>query len=139
MELKKKYSSGEVTVVWKPSLCFHSKNCFKGLPEVFNPDQRPWIQVDKANAQQIMDQVEQCPSGALSYFRNNAKIEKDMDEEVRVQVMPNGSLMVHSSVNVEHADGNTEKRTRKSAFCRCGGSSKKPFCDGTHTKIGFEG
>jgi len=60
------YPNGEITVVWKPELCIHSGICFKGLAGVFDPRRRPWIDMSKAETQQIIDQVKKCPSGALS-------------------------------------------------------------------------
>jgi len=67
----KKYDNGEITVIWKPDLCAHSANCVKGLPQVFNLAQKPWINVHAANAKAIIDQVDKCPSGALSYVLND--------------------------------------------------------------------
>ena len=61
------YSNGEITVIWKPGICIHSAICFKGLPQVFNPRQKPWIGMSQADTQQIIDQVKKCPSGALSF------------------------------------------------------------------------
>lgn len=66
----KKYTNGEVTVVWKPGLCQHSKICWTGLIEVFDPRIKPWINMNGADTERIIAQVEKCPSGALSYFRN---------------------------------------------------------------------
>ena len=60
------YSNGEITVIWKPDVCKHSRKCFTGLPQVFDPKRRPWIELSKAETQQIIDQVKKCPSGALS-------------------------------------------------------------------------
>lgn len=74
--ITKKYSNGEVTIVWQPDLCIIAKNCFTGLPEVFNPGKRPWINPYGASTQKIIDQVNQCPSGALSYFMNEKKVEE---------------------------------------------------------------
>ncbi|MEP6845898.1 MAG: (4Fe-4S)-binding protein [Panacibacter sp.] len=65
-----KYSNGEVTVVWKPDTCIHSAICFRGLPEVFDPKKRPWINIDGASTERIVEQVRKCPSGALSFFMN---------------------------------------------------------------------
>jgi uncharacterized Fe-S cluster protein YjdI len=64
------YSNGEITVVWRPGVCIHSEKCVRGLGEVFNIHTRPWINIAGSSTGRIMDQVEQCPSGALSYFRN---------------------------------------------------------------------
>jgi uncharacterized Fe-S cluster protein YjdI len=69
-DITKKYSNGEVTIVWKPALCQHSGICVRGLGEVFHPQSNPWITPEKAGTEQIIDQVKKCPSGALSYFMN---------------------------------------------------------------------
>jgi uncharacterized Fe-S cluster protein YjdI len=66
-----KYTNGEMTVVWKPNVCIHSANCWKGLIGVFNPGEKPWIKMDGASTGRIIEQVKKCPSGALSYYMNN--------------------------------------------------------------------
>lgn len=68
--ITKKYTNGEVTIVWQPALCVHSAKCFLGLPSVFDPTKRPWINPQGADTQRMIDQVKECPSGALSYFLN---------------------------------------------------------------------
>jgi len=62
----KEYTNGEVTVVWQAEKCIHSTNCWKGLPRVFNPKARPWVNMDGSNTDTIIAQVAKCPSGALS-------------------------------------------------------------------------
>ncbi len=42
-DITKKYTNGEVTIVWKPNECIHSTICFKGLGEVFDPRKRPGL------------------------------------------------------------------------------------------------
>ena len=64
------YSNDEIAVVWKPDVCIHSGICFKGLAAVFDPRRKPWIIIDNATSQQIIDQVKKCPSGALSIEEN---------------------------------------------------------------------
>ena len=68
-----KYPKGEITVLWQPDLCIHSANCFKGLPGVFDPRRKPWIDTSQAETQQIIQQVNKCPSGALSIAINEQK------------------------------------------------------------------
>ncbi len=139
-DVTKHYSNADITVVWKPSLCAHSTLCWKGLSSVFNPRMRPWIRIDGAWTEEIIAQVEKCPSGALSYYRNDKPLlpdEKD-EAETTIQVSKNGPLMVYGNVCVKHADGTESKNKRVTAFCRCGHSGNKPFCDGTHVKIGFK-
>ena len=65
-KITKTYSNGEITVVWKPDICVHSAICFHGLPEVFDPRRRPWVDVQAASTTSIVEQVKRCPSGALS-------------------------------------------------------------------------
>lgn len=60
-----KYTNGEITVIWKPEACIHSGICFKGLAPVFDPRRKPWIEMDNATTEQIIEQVKKCPSGAL--------------------------------------------------------------------------
>lgn len=71
--MEKKYTNGEVTVVWKPETCTHSTICWKGLIHVFNPREKPWIKMDGAKTARIIEQVKKCPSGALSYLMNKAQ------------------------------------------------------------------
>jgi uncharacterized Fe-S cluster protein YjdI len=66
----KKYTNGEVTVIWKPAFCQHSKICWTGLIDVFDPRKKPWINMDGADTERIIEQVKMCPSGALSYYMN---------------------------------------------------------------------
>ncbi len=68
-----KYSNGEVTIVWKPEVCIHSGICVKGLPGVFDPRRKPWIDTSLATTEQMVEQVKKCPSGALSFFMNTPK------------------------------------------------------------------
>jgi len=65
-----KYTNGEVTVIWKPDICQHSKICWKNLREVFDPFVKPWINMQGASTERIIQQVNQCPSGALSFVMN---------------------------------------------------------------------
>ncbi len=60
-------------------------------------------------------------------------------EALKMTVMPNGPLKVTGNIEITLADGSVEVREKNTFFCRCGASSRKPFCDGTHAKIGFEG
>lgn len=75
-EIIKRYSNGEITVVWKPSVCLHSTICFAGLPGVFDPRRRPWVNILGASSDAIVAQVRRCPSGALSVLRNDADPEE---------------------------------------------------------------
>lgn len=64
--ITKKYSNGEITVLWQSHKCIHSGNCVRNLPQVFNPRERPWIKQHNATSAEIIATVNKCPSGALS-------------------------------------------------------------------------
>ncbi|WP_102027572.1 CDGSH iron-sulfur domain-containing protein [Salirhabdus sp. Marseille-P4669] len=61
-----------------------------------------------------------------------------MGEKVTIKVNDNGSLRVTGDVELVDAAGNVFETKPSFSLCRCGHSSNKPFCDGTHRKIGFE-
>lgn len=60
-------------------------------------------------------------------------------DEVTIKVRHNGPYLVRGPVRLFDADGNDYVVEGDDiALCRCGGSTKKPFCDGTHSKIAFQ-
>lgn len=140
-DITKKYTNGEVTIVWKPDLCIHSGLCFKGLGEVFDPKKRPWITPEGATTEKIVAQVKKCPSGALSYYMNSDAPGNhvNVEAETIIETATNGPLMVYGNVTVRDKNGTLTKKSNATAFCRCGASQNKPFCDGSHKKIGFIG
>ena len=139
-EIIKKYSSGELTVVWKPKRCVHAAICVKTLPQVYDPNDRPWIKADKASTKALIAQISKCPSGALSYELDGDQVQGEADEPstTKVQVLSNGPLLVQGRLSVSLANGEVEDRTDTTAFCRCGASGNKPYCDGSHKTSNFE-
>lgn len=69
-ELSKEYSNNDITVVWRPDLCVHAKECISRQPFVFNTDKKHWIDMSKASTKEIIDTIDACPSGALTYKKN---------------------------------------------------------------------
>lgn len=57
---------------------------------------------------------------------------------VTITIRENGPYLVDGEFRLVDAQGN-EVPIKKRALCRCGGSTTKPFCDGTHSRIGFQG
>jgi uncharacterized Fe-S cluster protein YjdI len=133
---QREYATDEVAVEWRPELCYHDRACIRALPAVFDPQRRPWIQADAASTTQLEDAVALCPSGALRSHRLAAPVEVHPSDETVVSVTPNGPLILRGNLRIVR-DGVEIARLEKAALCRCGQSSNKPFCDGTHLKIGF--
>lgn len=140
------YTNGEITVVWKPDVCIHAGECVKGSPEVFKPKERPWIQIERSSTERIMSTIDNCPSGALSY-RVEKKEEEDSSGEAevesgafRIKATKNGPFLAFGDIELEDGDGNVKLcKGRNIALCRCGASTTKPFCDGSHSKVNFWG
>ena len=134
--IMKEYDNGEITVYWNPEKCIHSAECLKCLPGVFDIHKTPWINVDGATSEEIMEAIDRCPSGALSYRRND-QLSPAMDLEKKthsaeIRVMKDGPLLVKGRCNLIAEDGKIISEEGPMALCRCGRSEKKPLCDGSH-------
>ena len=138
-EIIKEYSNDEMTIIWKPKTCIHAAECVNRLPNVYKPDEKPWIQIENATTPELKAQIEACPSGALSYRMNDAEDKEEIYLETKVEVLENGPLLVYGTLNVKRSDGQIEKKNKTTAFCRCGASDNKPYCDGAHVKRDFKG
>ncbi len=59
--------------------------------------------------------------------------------DVEISIRPSGPYLVKGPIVLRDIDGNEMDLTGKTtvALCRCGASTTKPFCDGTHSKLGF--
>ena len=83
--------NGEIAVLWEPKLCIHAGYCFRGLPEVFQPESRPWVKVDAATADKIAEVVMTCPTGALHFER----LDGGPQEPQRGRADPDGGSTTH--------------------------------------------
>lgn len=143
-ERRKAYSNDDITVIWKPDVCIHSTKCWKASVAIFNPKRRPWIDMSAGTTEQIIKIVDNCPSGALSYERiknlsgKKAQAVQDQQSQPTVQVSKGGPYIVKGKFVLVGTDEQEVTKEGSVALCRCGGSNNKPFCDGTHRKIGFD-
>ncbi len=138
-DITKTYTNGEVTIVWQPAKCIHSALCIRGLPQVFDVKARPWVNAQEAATERIIAQIKECPSGALSYSMNSAENQESTAPiQTVVEVLPNGPLLVYGTLRVKDQAGNEQVKSKTTAFCRCGASGNKPYCDGSHARAGFK-
>ncbi|HML18914.1 MAG TPA: CDGSH iron-sulfur domain-containing protein [Bryobacteraceae bacterium] len=58
----------------------------------------------------------------------------------KVTIFPNGSIRIEGEYTIQDADGNAFGLAGRTVvgLCRCGHSENKPFCDGSHKRVGFE-
>ncbi|HEY3350453.1 MAG TPA: (4Fe-4S)-binding protein [Thermoanaerobaculia bacterium] len=68
-----KYERDGLTVTFDPRVCTHSGVCVRGLFDVFDVSRRPWVNLDGAPAEQVVEQVKLCPSGALQFSLGASK------------------------------------------------------------------
>jgi len=158
------YDGDGITVHWDPSRCIHSGNCLRGLSTVFDNRARPWVSIGAATADKVAATVDTCPSAALTYTRTDGGVEGPGSAAVRaatageagataggggggaagagevtVTVRANGPLIVMGAARVLDDAGGELGSGDRLFLCRCGGSGRKPFCDGTHKRSGFVG
>lgn len=141
---EKHYSNGEITVIWKPDLCVHSGVCVKNSPDVFRPKEKPWVKIEAETSNRIMRTVEKCPSGALSYHIEKETVNppdhrREKPRDAKIELMKNGPLIVYGNIEIKDSDGSLKTSSGTTAFCRCGASKDKPFCDGSHGNVNFRG
>lgn len=134
----KKYIKDELTILWEPDKCIHSAVCVKLLPEVYNPNAKPWIKPENASVKNLMAQINKCPSGALSYALDKDSSSTISEQPLTVEIMENGPILFKGKLKITHSSGEIEFKDKTTAFCRCGASNNKPYCDGEHRKAGFE-
>ncbi len=131
------YRNDRIAVYWEPKLCIHFAYCFFSLPGVFQPQNRPWVDVDGADPDLIASTVAGCPTGALHFERLDGGPQEAVPEETTIEAELNGPLFVHGPIRLVNHRGELIREDTRLALCRCGASENKPFCDGSHRKIGF--
>jgi CDGSH-type Zn-finger protein len=102
-------------------------------PDVFVPNvSGDWIYPDRASTADVAELAHNCPSGAIRYETKDGSPNESAPLVNRVRVRENGPLAFHASIDIP----GTELRYR-ATLCRCGASSQKPFCDGSHVASQF--
>lgn len=130
------YPAGRLALHDNRGICAHVGRCTDGLPGVFRLGEEPWIRPMGADEGTIIAQVRQCPSGALSYSIDDVEL-RDQNRAPAIQVSKNGPYVVTGGVELDVDAWGEGASKEHYTLCRCGGSSNKPFCDGTHWK-GFK-
>ncbi len=115
------------------SLCMHAGFCgnrFTNIEKMVPETEDTQIRA------QVMAMVERCPSGSYTYTiePGGEDIEPHIPEAIAVTAEGPlaGALWVTGSIPIERADGEPMEIRPRTTLCRCGQSSNKPLCDGTH-------
>jgi CDGSH-type Zn-finger protein/ferredoxin/uncharacterized Fe-S cluster protein YjdI len=131
----RRYDADDITISYDVKRCIHAEECVRGLPRVFDPNRRIWVDATQASARDIADIVQRCPSGALHFRRMGGGLEEPTPGRNEIRITPNGPLYFRGELEI-HTPMAVLKETR-AALCRCGASRNKPFCDNSHADIAF--
>jgi CDGSH-type Zn-finger protein len=116
------------------SLCTHAGYCGDRFTRV-------WEMLDESDDPEVRERlqgmVSLCPSGRLAYAPAAGEPDVEPVFEPHVALCRNGPALVRGGVRVESEDGEPYEVRNRMALCRCGRSANKPFCDGTHERVGF--
>lgn len=129
------YDGDGIHVTWDKTRCLHVAECILGLRAVFDTSKTPWVEPNNAPANHVASTIHRCPTGALQYSRKDGGPAEEPDSQNTVRVAASGPVYVRGQLELT-LDGEVKIETR-TALCRCGHSTNKPYCDGTHTRIGF--
>lgn len=138
-----------VLIRYEGKKCIHSRFCVL-VPNVAGE----WIHPDRATPEEVAELAHLCPSGAIRYQRLDGHADEAPPEvnvlrlrengplanragPLTITPLPNGPYQVEGNLELCAGTGRTIQRLQKTRLCRCGHSGNKPYCDGTHVRIGF--
>jgi CDGSH-type Zn-finger protein/uncharacterized Fe-S cluster protein YjdI len=123
----------DLTLSFDTQRCIHARFCVTGAPATFLANvEGPWLHPDRTPLPLLIEVAHACPSGAITYRRKDGGANESAPMVNLLSVRENGPYAVRAPISVDgKADG------YRATLCRCGASSKKPYCDGSHTRVGF--
>ncbi len=123
-----------ITVRDDRSICVHAGFCGNRVTNI-------WKQVadtdDSLVRLAVINEVEKCPSGALTYRFDGEESDNEVDRPVQVSVIDDGPIWATGSIPVTTSGGDELEVRARVTLCRCGASANKPLCDGSHKDAGF--
>jgi CDGSH-type Zn-finger protein len=123
-----------ITVHDDRSICVHAGFCGNQATNI-------WKQVadteDSTVRLAIINEVEKCPSGAITYRFDGDESDTEPDYPVQVGVVNDGPLWITGTIPVTTSEGVELESRARVTLCRCGASANKPLCDGSHKAAGF--
>jgi len=123
------YKGKLITIHDDRGICSHAGFCTDELPTVFRMRTEPWIDPDCDTIEKIIETIEKCPSGALSYTIDG-KLHDHYTDKEQLTITEDGPYHVTGDIEFICEDNPTSKE--HFALCRCGDSKNKPYCNGQH-------
>jgi CDGSH-type Zn-finger protein len=122
------------------SLCASGRFC--------DPDGSIWQLIRRTDDSQVRETVVRmagnCPAGRLVVWDKSRREPQEPQLAPSIGVVEDpaagvsGPLWVRGRIAIQSADGQTYEVRNRVTLCRCGASSNKPFCDGSHGSVGFQ-
>jgi CDGSH-type Zn-finger protein/uncharacterized Fe-S cluster protein YjdI len=130
------YDGEGIVVTWDRKLCIHVGECGRASGDLFVAKRKPWCQPDLVGIGDTVAVVERCPTGALTYAREDGEVET-APESNRCVVANHGPLYLTGDLDIDGGEDLPGTKFR-AALCRCGASKNKPFCDNSHEPLKFQ-
>lgn len=138
MPHRRTYETDSIRVHWDSSRCIHTGICLRRLPAVFDVQARPWVDLGGADADEVAEAVERCPTGALRYERLDGTGQEQPPRPTAVLPIENGPLLMVGDLDVRGPEGEQITHENRLTLCRCGMSRNQPFCDNSHVRRNWE-
>ncbi|MCW6530778.1 CDGSH iron-sulfur domain-containing protein [Sphingomonas sp. MMSM20] len=121
-----------LTIMFDEQRCIHARFCVTQAPATFLANMKgSWINADTTEPELLSGTIRQCASGALSYRRKDGHNETAPPVNL-LSLRENGPYAVRAFLKIDGKEAGF-----RATLCRCGASANKPFCDGSHVRIGF--
>lgn len=130
-----RYHGTEIEVSYDSNRCIHVRECVKGLPNVFDPNERPWIDLEDVDPDEVAAVIERCPTGALQYERLDGGDDETPPAQNSLTVVADGPLYLYGDIHLQTPNGDMMLDDTRVALCRCGHSENKPLCDNSHNRV----
>ena len=126
--------SAGVTVAFDARRCIHSRFCVLWQPQVYQANVKgPWIKPAADTVEAVVAVAHNCPSGAIQYQRHDGQPDERAPPVNLINVRENGPLAFRAQIVLDE-----KPIGYRATLCRCGASAKKPYCDGSHARVGFK-
>ena len=133
-----RYPGNKVDVEWDDRLCIHIGECGRAKGDLFISGRKPWCVPNLVSQEEVVNVVERCPTGALTYHFQDASVTEQPNEQNTVTVTYNGPYFFRGNLHIEGASEHNPGLAFRAALCRCGRSKNKPFCDNSHEEVEFK-
>jgi CDGSH-type Zn-finger protein/uncharacterized Fe-S cluster protein YjdI len=122
-----------LTLLYEERRCIHARFCVTGAPTVFLANVKgPWLHPDTLNAERLVAIAQECPSGAIRYRRKDGHPDESAPPVNLAAIREAGPYAFRAQLRIDGVDVGF-----RATLCRCGASSNKPYCDGSHHAAGF--